>query len=71
MTSQHHHWVKHTVTKVSVIPDLDEEDKVTAIEDPEDVQAAEDGALYGCDVCGVLLEGNADTMCEGPPSEIP
>lgn len=64
-----HAWVKHTVTNISVIPDIDEEDKVTAIEDPDDVKAAEDNAVYGCNVCGVPLEGNSDTLCQGAPTD--
>lgn len=68
MTMQHR-WVKHTVTKVSLLPDLNDDRQVVAIEDPADVQAAEDGAVYGCDVCGVPMEGNTDSMCEGPDNE--
>lgn len=63
---QHHKWVKLTKTNVSTLPDLDEPDKVVVIEDPADIEAAEEGAVFGCDRCGVPLEGNTDTYCEGP-----
>jgi hypothetical protein len=62
-----HTWVKHTLTKVSTLPDLDDDRQIVVIEDPNDVQAAEDNAVYGCDTCGVPLEGNSDTLCEGAP----
>jgi hypothetical protein len=65
MTLQQHRWVKHTVTNVSTLPDLEDERQVVVIEDPADVQAAEDGAVYGCDRCGLPLEGNTDSLCEG------
>lgn len=68
MTAQHQ-WVKLTQTKVSVHPDFDEEDKVVVFEDPKDTQAAEEGAVYGCGICGVPLDGNADSLCEGPQDE--
>lgn len=64
-----HHWVKHTVTKVSLLPDLDDDRQVVAIEDPTDVKDAEDNAVYGCDVCGCTMEGNTDSLCPGPPPE--
>lgn len=63
--TQQHQWVKLTQTDVSILPDIDEPEKVVVIEDPLDVQAAEDGAVFGCKICGVTLEGNADTLCEG------
>lgn len=66
MTTAHHTWVKHTMTSVSTLPDIDEPDKVVVIEDPADAAIAEEGAVYGCLRCGVPLEGNADTLCEGP-----
>lgn len=66
---QHHKWVKLTKTSVSTLPDLDEPDKVTVIEDPSDVEAAEENAVFGCDVCGVPLEGNTDTLCGGPSED--
>lgn len=69
MTLQYHKWVKLTKTPISLVPDIDEPDKVTAIEDPVDVQAAEEGAVYGCDLCGVPLEGNSDTLCGGSNGE--
>lgn len=65
-----HQWVKHTITKVSLLPDLDDDRQVVAIEDAQDVQDAEDNAAYGCDVCGVAMEGNTDSLCTGPPSEV-
>jgi hypothetical protein len=61
-----HKWVKHTVTNVSTLPDLDDDRQVVVIEDPADVEAAEEGAVYGCDVCGCILEGNTDSLCPGP-----
>lgn len=60
----HHQWVKHTMTRVSTLPDIDEPDKVVVIEDPADIAEGEDKAVYGCNVCGVPLEGNADTLCD-------
>ena len=67
MTLQHA-WVKHTVTKVSTVPDLEDDNQVVVFEDPDDTQAAEEGAVFGCDRCGVPLEGNTDTICEGAPN---
>lgn len=61
-----HTWVKHTITKVSTLPDLDDDRQVVVIEDPKDVEAAEEQAVYGCDVCGVTMEGNTDSLCPGP-----
>jgi hypothetical protein len=69
MTDQHHQWVKHTVTDVSTLPDIDEPEKVVVIEDPRDVATAEEGAVYGCKVCHLPLEGNADTLCRGSDVE--
>jgi hypothetical protein len=63
METLQHKWVKHTVTKVSALPDLDDDRQVVVIEDPDDVQAAEEGAVFGCDACGVKMEGNTDTTC--------
>jgi hypothetical protein len=60
----HHKWIKLTKTSVSTIPDIDEPEKVSVIEDPRDTVTAEENAVYGCDVCGVPLEGNADTLCD-------
>jgi hypothetical protein len=65
----HHQWVKLTQTKVSTIPDIDEPDKVTVVEDPEDVAEAEERAVFGCKICGVTLEGNSDTLCSGEESD--
>lgn len=62
-----HQWVKHTVTKVSAVPDFDDEDKIVVIEDPDDVRAAEDEAVYGCNRCGIPMPGNTDTLC---PKEV-
>lgn len=62
MTMQHT-WVKHTITKVSALPDLDNDQQVVVIEDPLDVQIAEQEAVYGCDRCGVAMPGNTDTTC--------
>lgn len=59
-----HKWVKHTVTKVSTLPDLDDDRQVVVIEDPADVASAEEEAVYGCDRCGVKMEGNTDTLCD-------
>jgi hypothetical protein len=59
-----HTWVKHTITKVSTLPDLDDDRQIVVIEDPDDVRAAEDDAVYGCDVCGIPMEGNTDTLCD-------
>lgn len=58
-----HTWVKHTVTKVSALPDLDDDAKVVIVEDPDDTQKAEDQAVFGCDTCGVPMEGNTDSFC--------
>lgn len=66
MTMQHN-WVKHTVTKVSAVPDLEDDSQVVIFEDPEDTQNAEDGAVYGCDRCGIPMPGNTDTICQGAP----
>jgi hypothetical protein len=66
MTLQHT-WVKHTITPVSTLPDLDDDRQVVVIEDPKDAQIAEEQAVYGCDVCGVPMEGNTDTLCGGYP----
>lgn len=68
MTMQHH-WVKHTITKVSTLPDPDNDNEIFVIEDPTDVATAEEGAVYGCDVCGVSMEGNTDTLCKGAPTD--
>lgn len=68
MTLQHQ-WVKHTVTKVSTIPDFDDEAQVVVVEDPDDIQAAEEGAVFGCNRCGVTLEGNHDTPCKEPTGD--
>jgi rubrerythrin len=68
-TATHHKWVKHTITNVSAIPDLDEPEKVSIFEDPIDTAQGEAGAVYGCDVCGCPMEGNTDTLCPGAASE--
>lgn len=60
-----HDWVKHTITRVSVLPDLDDDQKVVIIEDPEATQSAEEQAVYGCNNCGLPMAGNTDTLCEG------
>lgn len=62
-----HQWVKHTLTKVSTVPDLDDDRQIVVIEDPADIREGEDAAVYGCNVCGIPLPGNTDTMCPGPP----
>lgn len=66
---QQHKWVKHTITKVSTLPDLDDDRQFVVIEDPQDVADAEEKAVYGCDVCGVAMVGNDDTVCPGPVTE--
>ncbi|MCA1807231.1 MAG: hypothetical protein LC687_05210 [Actinobacteria bacterium] len=58
-----HNWVKHTVTQVSVISDPDEDDAVIAVSSPEQVEEAEEKAVFGCSRCGLPL--NPDT------SEVP
>jgi hypothetical protein len=68
MTLQHH-WVKHTVTNVSVLPDPDDDRQIVVIEDPDDVQNAEDEAVFGCDRCGISMPGNTDSTCPGAPNE--
>jgi hypothetical protein len=60
-----HQWVKHTLTKVSTVPDLDDDAQIVVIEDPTDVASAEDAAVYGCNVCGMPMPGNTDTLCSG------
>jgi hypothetical protein len=45
---------------VALLPDPDNDNEVFAIEDPESQQDT-----YGCKRCGVPLEGNTDTLCEG------
>lgn len=59
-----HTWVKHTITSVSTLPDLDDDRQIVVIEDPADVQQAEEQAVYGCDRCGVSMEGNTDSLCD-------
>ena len=59
-TSVHHTWVKLSQTDVALLPDPDNDNEVFAIEDPESQQDT-----YGCKRCGVPLEGNTDTLCEG------
>lgn len=56
-----HHWVKHTITPVSVIPD-DEGNPVVFV-DPDQQIISEDEAAYGCDSCGVPMVGNLHTEC--------
>jgi len=71
MTLQHR-WVKHTITPISVLPDPDDDRQVVAIEDPKDVELAEEQSVYGCDICGVSMPGNTDTTCPGfSDDEIP
>ncbi len=67
--TMHHQWVKHTVTPVSLLPDPDNDNEVFLIEDPQDIQLAEDQAVYGCHRCGLPMSGNTDTLCEGDPDE--
>lgn len=67
MTRQHQ-WVKHTITKVSTLPDPDNDNEIFVIEDPRDVESAEDEAVFGCDVCGLPMQGNTDSLCEGEPN---
>jgi hypothetical protein len=62
MTTQHH-WVKHTVTPVSVLSD--EEGYPVIFVDPDQQIISEDDAAYGCDHCGVPLAGHFGTKCEG------
>ena len=64
-----HSWVKHTITRVSTLPDLDDDAQVVVIEDPSDTQNAEDEAVFGCNECGVPLEGHSDTLCSGPTQD--
>lgn len=63
--TKHHRWVKHTITPVSTLPDPDDDAQIVVIEDAKDIEAAEENAVYGCDVCGLPLEGNTDSTCEG------
>lgn len=64
----HHQWVKYTRTPVSLLPDPDNDNEVFAIEGITPEQADEQ-AVYGCERCGVSMEGNTDTLCSGPPNE--
>ena len=68
MTMQHQ-WVKHTITPVSTLPDPENDNEIFVIEDPADVEQAEDQAVYGCNICGVSMPGNTDSLCPGPPEE--
>jgi hypothetical protein len=59
----HHHWVKHTITKVSLLPDPEDDSQVVVLENDDDTKVAEEGAVYGCDVCGVSMQDNTETFC--------
>ena len=61
-----HEWVKHTITPVSVVPDLDDDNQVVVLENKQAQEDAEDSAVYGCNQCGLPMPGNTDTLCEGP-----
>lgn len=59
-----HHWVKYTITPVEVVPDPEDDSAVVTWDSNPDEDPDE---AYGCDLCGVSLEGNIDTLCPGPP----
>ena len=64
-----HQWVKHTVTKVHVVPNFEEEG-IVAIADPAQVQEAEDKAVFGCEVCdAILTPETSSTPCPGPADD--
>ena len=60
-----HQWVKHTITPISTLIDPNNEAELFIIEDPQDVQDAEDQAVFGCNICGLPMQGNTETGCEG------
>jgi len=59
-----HSWVKYTRTPVSAVPDPDDDRSVVVIEELTPAQA-EDQAVFGCENCGVSMEGNTDSLCSG------
>ena len=61
--TQPHSWVKYTRNPVSAVPDPDNDAEVFVIEELTPEQA-EEGAVYGCEACGVEMEGNTDTLCD-------
>lgn len=65
VATMQHVWVKHTITPVSIVPDVDDDRQIVVIEDPRDIEQAEDDAVYGCDRCGKSMAGNTDSLCEG------
>lgn len=62
-----HIWVKHTITQVEVLSDLEGEPVVLV--DPEQQALAEEDAAYGCQVCGRSMANNYNTECEGPEDD--
>lgn len=64
MTGQHT-WVKHTITPVSAL--IDDDGTPVVFVDPDDQAISEDHAVYGCDVCGVVMDGHIGSKCEGEP----
>lgn len=64
MQLEQHKWVKHTITPVSALPDLDDDRQIVVIENDDDIKEAEENAVFGCDRCGVQMEGNTDSLCD-------
>lgn len=62
-----HHWVKHIVVPVEVVPTFEEgEDGIYAVADPEVQKKAEDEAVFGCQDCNALLTYETSTTdCPG------
>ena len=60
-----HAWVKHMVIPVKVISDP-VDGGIFAIVDPEDETAAEEEAVFGCEVCDTVLSPETSEMpCPG------
>lgn len=62
-----HTWVKHTLTPVLILPDLQGEPIIFV--DPDQQTISEDHAVYGCDACGEALVDAMNTECKGRPDE--
>lgn len=68
-TTKQHLWVKHTITPVSVIHEGGRSKPVIFV-DPDQQIIAEDGAAYGCDVCGQpMINTTLNTECKGDEDE--
>ncbi len=61
-----HQWVKHTITEVDVVADIEDEGAIVAFSSQDNNQAAEESAVFGCMRCQLPLNPHtAETACQG------